>query len=259
MLVKNARAQGLPGLPVVRAVLFFRSSCAHCQQLVAEVLPPLQQSYGDQLQIFRCDVSTPVGDALFTSAIQQYNIQLIGVPTVIVADKVLIGTDNISQQFPLIIQEGLSQGGLDWPDIPGLEQARVILEAVTPTPERPPADYGPPSSAPIVTFVPVDLSQNDQVVPVAPAVSKVTVLQQAGINFNRDPAGNTLSVFVLIGLLGFFFVAVHRFLRKSSRAVSKIPHWSIPSSFDHRLCDCGVPGVSGDLPGFGHLRTGRAL
>ncbi len=108
---------------LVQAVLFYRSSCSHCVQLVVEVMPPILEKYGDRLQIFYCDVSKPEGDALFTAAIDRFQIKTIGVPTVIIGNEVLIGSRDIQQQFPGIIAAGLSQGGQGWPDIPGLAQA----------------------------------------------------------------------------------------------------------------------------------------
>jgi hypothetical protein len=44
-LARNVRAQTPPSTPVVHAVLFYMSTCSHCQQLVAEVLPPIQDKY----------------------------------------------------------------------------------------------------------------------------------------------------------------------------------------------------------------------
>ena len=44
-LVGNVRAQTPASTPLVRAVLFYISTCSHCQQLVAEVLPPIQDKY----------------------------------------------------------------------------------------------------------------------------------------------------------------------------------------------------------------------
>ena len=46
----------------------------------------------------------------------------LGVPTLVVADMVLVGSVEIPDQFPAIIETGLAQGGIDWPDIPGLAE-----------------------------------------------------------------------------------------------------------------------------------------
>jgi len=45
--------------PVVRAVLFYSPQCGHCHHVIEEVLPPLVQKYGAQLEMVGVDVSTP--------------------------------------------------------------------------------------------------------------------------------------------------------------------------------------------------------
>jgi thiol-disulfide isomerase/thioredoxin len=149
-LVQNAGAQTSSSTPVMRAVLFYRSTCEHCQQLMAEVKPPLLDRYRNQLQVFYCDISKPEGDALFTSAIQQYGIKTIGVPTVIVGDNVLIGSINIQETFPKII-DGLSRGGLGWPEIPGLDKGLAASDSMNLPAITAPSEFLPHSPSLIST------------------------------------------------------------------------------------------------------------
>jgi len=196
-LARNVRAQTPTSTPVVHAVLFYISTCSHCQQLVADVLPPIQDKYMKQLQIYYCDISKPEGDALFSAAIQQYNIKPIGVPTVIVGDAVLINPANIQQGFPKIIDDGLSRGGLDWPDIPGLSQALAMAESME-TPAKPPAEFMPFSPSLIPTLFVTDLTTKQQN---SSAIPTILEMERMGNNFARDPQGNTLSVIILIGMI----------------------------------------------------------
>lgn len=112
--------------PVVRAVLFFSPYCGHCEQVINKDLPPLFHKYGTQLQIIGINVAQPDGAAMFETAMQRFNIQEIAVPTLIVGDVVLIGSLDIPQQFPSLIEKYLARGGVDWPDIPGLTQVVEI-------------------------------------------------------------------------------------------------------------------------------------
>ena len=105
---------------VVRAVLFYSPACPHCQEVKENVLPPLMKEYGSRLQIGGADTSTPGGQALYQSAIDYFGIQNRGVPTLIIGDVVLIGSIEIPDQLPGLIEKGMSSGGLDWPAIPGL-------------------------------------------------------------------------------------------------------------------------------------------
>ena len=235
-LAQNVRAQTPASTPVVRAVLFYTSTCSHCQQLVAEVLPPIQDKYMKQLQIYYCDISKPEGDALFSAAIQKYNIKPIGVPTVIVGNSVLINPANIQQGFPKIIEDGLSRGGLDWPDIPGLSQALATQEALQISNEKPPAEFVSfyPSLIP-TPFVTRQTSgqQNESIVPI------FLEMDRMGNNFARDPQGNTLSVIILIGMIISVFYGVYAFLKKPGQPPTTQPAWVIPM-----LCviGCGVAG-----------------
>jgi uncharacterized membrane protein len=102
---------------VVRAILFHRPGCPHCNEVIEEVLPPLMERYGEQLQIGDADTSTEEGGALYQAAIEQFQIppDRRGVPALVVGDVVLVGSLEISEQFPQLIELGLAAGGVDWP------------------------------------------------------------------------------------------------------------------------------------------------
>lgn len=103
----------------VRGVLFFSPTCMHCHLVINDVLPPLQEEYGEQLVIAQVDVSTEEGYELYMSAVDALEIQNLGVPTLIVGDVVLIGSRQIPEQLPGLIENGRASGGTDWPAIPG--------------------------------------------------------------------------------------------------------------------------------------------
>ena len=111
--------------PVVHAVLFYSPTCPHCHEVITNVLPPLAQKYGAQLQILGIDVSQEAGLALYRSAVSYFNIpdDRLGVPTLVVGNDVLVGSAEIPEIFPGLIDIGLQAGGVNWPDIPGLKEA----------------------------------------------------------------------------------------------------------------------------------------
>jgi len=171
--------------PVVRAVLFYSPSCPHCHQVIQEDLPPLFEKYGDQLNIIGIDVSQPGGQTLYQAAIQRFSIpeDRLGVPTLIVDNVVLVGSLEIPAQFPGLIEQYLAQGGVDWPDIPGLR------ETLPPTPEvEESIDTVPPKA----TANPVTATNSSQ-------------FNKQNLNWRdklaRDSVGNTLAIFVLVGML----------------------------------------------------------
>ncbi|RMF01999.1 MAG: thioredoxin family protein, partial [Chloroflexi bacterium] len=80
------------GQPVVRAVLFWSDECPHCHVVLAEVLPPLQERYGEQFQLKMLQVEIPQNWELYQQTVQLFNIQndRFGVPTLIIGRTVLV-------------------------------------------------------------------------------------------------------------------------------------------------------------------------
>ena len=130
---------------IVQAVLFYSPTCPHCHEVIENVLPPLKEKYGDQLQLIGIDTSKKTGSQLYKGTVEAFAIprEKLGVPALIVGDVVLVGSTEIPDQFPGIIEQGLKDGGISWPAIPNLAQeipdlpppARAVgeLEVVEPT------------------------------------------------------------------------------------------------------------------------------
>ncbi len=167
-----AAAPNAAGQPVVRAVLFYSPTCPHCHQVMTETLPPLQRAYGSRLQIMTVDVTTDVGGSLYDAALTAYRIpdERHGVPAMYVGDQVLVGSIEIPTQFPSLVATLLAQGGSDWPAIPGL--AEVVSDPAA------------------VASVPVNTSEPAS--PISEAIDRAA----------EDPAGSSLSIVILLGLLG---------------------------------------------------------
>jgi len=216
---------GAQSQAVVQAVLFYRSTCSHCVWLVTQSLPPILEVYGDRLQIFYCDVSYPPGDNLFSAAIERFSIKNIGVPTIIVGNDVLIGTVNIEEKFPGIIDVGLAQGGLGWPDIPGLEEAFSTAGSM----QLPVLGAGPGPS----DLLPLPTSSTPSattavILPTPVATQEVT--DSILGNFRQDPQGNWLAVIVLVGMIAAAAYGIVVFVKKRaqlSRARYFVPLLSV--------------------------------
>jgi cytochrome c biogenesis protein CcdA/thiol-disulfide isomerase/thioredoxin len=122
---------------VVRAVLFYSPTCPHCHEVITELLVPMMEEYGEQLEIAGIDTSQSGGAQLYQSAIQWYQVpdERRGVPTLVVGEVVLVGGVEIPDRFPGIVEEGLASGGIGWPDFPGLTEAMAQAgEDSTPVP-----------------------------------------------------------------------------------------------------------------------------
>ena len=154
---------------LVSAVLFYSPNCGHCYHVITEVLPPLFEQYGDQLYIIGVDVTLSNGQDLFLATLLYFNLKSGGVPFLLVGDTYLLGSVDIPEKFPGLIEHHLAQGGVDWPDFPSLAEALNIAETqTTSTPE--------PNRTPIST-------QSNAIAPATLVSTSVT----AGVNSVDEP------------------------------------------------------------------------
>lgn len=237
-------------VPVVHAVLFYSPSCGHCHYVITETLPALFEKYGEQLQIIGVDVSTQDGQILFLAALQKFGQERGGVPFLVIGRNFLVGSVDIPEKFPGLIEYYLARGGVDWPDIPGLREA---LNPPTITPE-PTVDKGiatilpqPTTDGVIATIQPQPTVLPATLVPANTSQAFASSTATPGIlldggqdptwrnTFLRDPFGNTLSLIVLIGMVGALFWTAKLFYAQS-RFLPKINYMlGIPA-----LCLIGI-------------------
>lgn len=138
-----------PPPSVVHALLFYSPTCPHCHKVMTEDLPPLFARYGPRLRMAGVDVTTASGQAMYRAAVRAFAIpdDRLGVPTLIVGSRVLVGDGEIPAEFPGIIERGLAAGGIEWPDLPELREA--LARAGEPVaPRQDTARAAPPVPAP---------------------------------------------------------------------------------------------------------------
>ncbi len=108
--------------PVARGVMFWSSTCGHCEYVIKNVLPPLQAEYGDQLEIVMIElVAQEDVDRLF-QVVTAFGLakENVAVPFLIIGEQVLIGSDQIPAELPGLIEAHLAAGGVDYPAVPAL-------------------------------------------------------------------------------------------------------------------------------------------
>jgi len=223
--------------PVVHAVLFYSPSCGHCHKVITEDLPPLLEKYGDQFVIVGVNVADAGGQSLYQAAVTQFAIpqERLGVPTLILGDNVLVGSVEIPEQLPGLIEDYLAEGGLDWPAIPGLVEG---LEAV-PTPSEPETPSPSPQPTAVVEATPdtqatepaatvVPNITEDKVIPGIATDDIVTVDDNWLTLYARDPLGNSISVLVLIGMLISVLYQGMALAREPREAALGRWQWAIP-------------------------------
>jgi uncharacterized membrane protein len=164
-------------------------------------LPPIVAFEGDVLQILYIDTTTQVGNELYIANVDRFQIPPEDqvVPIMVVGEQLLIGGLEIPDQLPGLVDTWLGEGGLPWPDIPGLDET---VNALVPFPDQVQEPSAPDAdtmeddpAAPVPDQGGAD--QRDQSPSFELDVSKLTILERIQL----DPVGNTLSIVVLIGML----------------------------------------------------------
>ena len=190
--------------PVVHAVLFYSPTCGHCQIVITEVLPPLVEKYGDQLQIIGVNVATVQGQTLYQALIEEWEIPetRLGVPTLVVADTYMVGEGEIPDQFPGIIEKGLETGGIDWPNIP--EFSDVLAQTNGTSQEQSTEGKQSSSGTPDDNQTEATVDENSSTTSEANS-STLTIPFDDEISiadrFKMDLSGNILAVVVLVAML----------------------------------------------------------
>jgi uncharacterized membrane protein/thiol-disulfide isomerase/thioredoxin len=102
---------------VVRVFMFWSSTCGHCEYVINQVLPPIQEQYGEQFEILMVELAAQEDvDSLYeTAAIVGIPKEQVGVPFMLIGDQVLLGSDQISNELPGLLASHLASGGIDYP------------------------------------------------------------------------------------------------------------------------------------------------
>ena len=103
--------------PVVHLLFFYSHDCDHCQVVINEVLPPLQEKYGAQLEMQSIEISDPDNYEWLLDMETAYQIppDKVGIPEVFIGDTALIGEDEIRAGLDETIASYLAAGGVDYP------------------------------------------------------------------------------------------------------------------------------------------------
>jgi uncharacterized membrane protein len=199
--------------------------------LQPEELPPLIGILGDKLQLIYINTGTPIGSEFYFAAVDHFNIpdERLGVPALIVGETVLVGSIEIPDQFPGITEHGLAQDGIDWPEIPGLEEAlahMIPMPTEEPTPEDTPHSTGETAAVTPLKTMP---ATSVPPAPIATTTFNFDQLRPTVIDrIKNDPMGNTISIAVLIGLIFAVVTVGRRILQQPVNHSLRKVHSAIP-------------------------------
>jgi uncharacterized membrane protein/thiol-disulfide isomerase/thioredoxin len=252
----------------VDAVLFYAPTCPHCHEVIDRHLPPLRERYGEQFVIVGVDVSTPGGSSLYDAAVEYYGLapDRLGVPLLIVGDVTLLGSREIPERLPGLIEEGLAAGGTPWPTLPALREALTAQglvprgqppEAASPAAPDTAGGVGPPApatdapdstralaatsdapaAAPVEEGPPPakDAASHEEAAPSESPFTTSLIPSQGPVSptpaqrFLQDPVGNGIAVAVLCILLATLAVGVLALGVEGPPLLPSSPGWAIPA------------------------------
>ena len=128
----TVRAAAHPkAMPVVHAILFWSNGCPHCETVLLYVLPPLQETYHNQLDIQLVELITAEDVDEFYAMFTAFGMskEQINVPLLLINDAPLVGSEKIAAQFSDLIEQYLAYDGVGLPLLPAGHEA-LLARAV---------------------------------------------------------------------------------------------------------------------------------
>lgn len=209
--------------PVARGVFFFSPTCPHCELVINDHLPGIFSRFGGPptvaidesispadvafylmsngtLQLLMVDVSVDPGAQMFVTDSDRLGIAQAGVPRLDIGDQYMVGSVDIPERLPGLVETGLAGDGIAWPQVPGLAVALTPFPAAGEI-----GGDGGPSGGTELVLPTADLGVWERV--------------------SRDLLGNGIAILVLAALLASL-VAVPTLLVRGS--FPDLPVWPVP-------------------------------
>jgi cytochrome c biogenesis protein CcdA/glutaredoxin len=101
--------------PVVRFFVFEAQDCEHCRVVREEVLAPLQEQYGRQIEIQTFDIGAMENYEVMVRLEKEYGVSGLAIPQIFIGDTVLVGEEEIQERLGALVDQILEAGGCDYP------------------------------------------------------------------------------------------------------------------------------------------------
>ena len=112
----------------VHGLYFYSVDCPHCMAVLEELIRPMQNEFGTKLDIRLVEIDYADNYELLIRTEEHFGVrpEKRAIPTLIVNGQVLIGESEIRSSLRFIVEQGIEEGGIDWPDIPGFDPAEIV-------------------------------------------------------------------------------------------------------------------------------------
>ncbi len=176
----------------VKAVLFYKSDCRDCEIAIQNILPGYLKKHSSGLRVLAINNSVSEGGDLFLDTLLTLNISPPSrLPILIIGSQVLTGLDEINQTLPKLLTPPTETAVYEWPEVNSIKSLIVKMRDM----EQ-------------VHFAKWINESSEQGVE--------DLIQVFKYNFNKDTAGNSVALFVLLGMLGAIVLGIALFLKKTT-------------------------------------------
>ena len=122
-------AQPIGDTVKVEAYYFYSTSCAHCMDILQNIVQPLEAKYPGLLGIKLIELSESVNYEALMNAETAFGVSTSdrGLPVVIIGDQMLNGEEKTRSQFVDLVEAGLEGDGIKLPEIPGVDPSLLVV------------------------------------------------------------------------------------------------------------------------------------
>jgi len=113
----------------LQVLYFYSIDCTHCKAVYEEVLTPLMEQYGSQLDLRMLEIGIPENYELLIAVESYFGVkpEERGLPVIVAGEEVLIGEDPAREKLAAILEENAATG-IAWPAMPGFDPAALQHE-----------------------------------------------------------------------------------------------------------------------------------
>jgi len=123
--------EGLPCDPsAVHGLYFYSTDCPHCMAVLEELMRPMENEFGTKLDIRLVEIDYAENYELLIRTEERFGVQAEdrAIPTLIIDSEVYIGETAIRDNLRQVVEDGIKNGGIGWPDIPDFDSGLIISE-----------------------------------------------------------------------------------------------------------------------------------
>ena len=114
----------------VHGLYFYSNNCEHCMTVLEEIVLPMQDEFGTKMDIRLVEIDYADNYELLIRTEERYGVKAEerAIPTLIINSQVLIGESAVRSDLRVIVEQGILDGGIDWPDIPDFDPSAIISD-----------------------------------------------------------------------------------------------------------------------------------